>query len=556
MAQGWSVDATDDEITFYEPPAVGTGNIVVTEYAKGAFGGTDVWAVGLWSGRYGYPSEIEFYADRLWLAGSKAEPQRIDGSCIGDYPNFGRSSPIVDSDAVSFTINTRQVNAIKDLIPLDSLLVLTTGGEFLMTGGQDNVVTPSTINIKPQSYYGTGDVQSKTLGESAVYIQKQGNKIRDLGYQFEKDGFRGNDISIWADHLIEGYSFERMEFAPAPWPILWFARNDGVLVGCTYMPEQEVVGWHRHDTGRSLEDAASGDGTVLDVCCLPGDDETETYYLVSREVGGETVQYIEQMAPTRYDDPRDYFYVDSGLTYDGRNTGATTLTLTAAGWTEDDEITITADAAIFTGASDVGDGFAISLGDVSVRLVITGYTDTTHVKARSIGTVPASLRAVALTGWVFQRDTISGLDHLEGKTVVGLSDGGVFGDKVVTDGAISLDTPGGVVQVGLPYRAHIETLEVNSAGGESMRGKNKLTYQVDLQVRKTVGVKVGPIWQLDEIPQREFEDYGTAVGESSGVLKKNISADWNRDGGHVHIVSDAPMPMEILSIAPKVAASD
>ena len=548
MAQGWNVDATADTITFYEAPAAGTGNIVVTEYAKGAYGGTDVWAVGLWSGRYGYPSEIEFYADRLWLAGSKSEPQRIDGSCIGDYTNFGRSSPIIDSDAVSFTINTRQVNKIMDLVPLDSLLVLTTGGEFLMTGGQDNVVTPSTINIKPQSYYGTGEVQSRTLGESAVFIQRQGNKIRNLGYQFEKDGFRGDEISVWADHLVEGHAIKRMDFAPAPWPVLWFVRDDGTLVGCSYMPEQEVVGWHRHDT----------DGKVLDVCCLPGDQDTEVYLLVERIIGGVAQQYIEQAAPSLYDDPRDYFYVDCGLTYDGRNTTGTTLTLSSAGgWTEDDELTITADAAIFAGPTDEGDGFAITLGADSVRVVITDYTASTHVKARSIGTVPTALRGVALTGWVFQRDSIGGLDHLEGKAVVGLSDGGVFGETIVTGGKITLAQPGGVVQVGLPYTGHIETLEVNAAGGESMRGKNKLTYQVELQVRQTVGVKVGTSLDLlDEIPQREFEDYGTAVAQTTGVLRKNISAGWSQEGGHVHVISDVPMPMEILAIAPKVAASD
>ena len=40
MAQGWTVNATADTITFYEPPAVGTNNVLVKELADAGQGGT------------------------------------------------------------------------------------------------------------------------------------------------------------------------------------------------------------------------------------------------------------------------------------------------------------------------------------------------------------------------------------------------------------------------------------------------------------------------------------------------------------------------------------
>ena len=547
MAQGWTINATADQITFLEAPPTGTNNIVVTEFAAGAVGGTDVWAVGAWSYRYGYPSEVEFYSDRLWFAGSPSDPQTVWASNIGDYSNFGRSSPIVDSDAVSFTINARQVNAIRELVPLDSLIVLTVGGEWKVTGGSDDVISPSTIGIKPQSYHGVGTIPARTIGESAIMLQEQGQKIRDLAYQFEKDGFRGNEISIWADHLVEGYSFRTIEHAVAPWPVIWLPRNDGVLVGCTYMPEQEVVGWHRHDT----------DGKVLDVCCLPRQDETQTYLLVRREVNGQVVQYIEQMAPTRYEDPLDWKYLDSLLTYDGRNTTATTLTLTTGGgWTEDVDLTATASANLFTGASDEGDILLLEIGETRVRCRIVQYVSATVVTVRSIGTVPAPLRNVAVSGWTFQRDTIGGMGHLEGKTLAALVDGSVQRDLVVSGGAVALQRPGGVVQIGLPYQAHIETLEINAAGGESLRPMKKLMYEVSIQVRGTRGVYVGTrMDQLDPIAQREFEDYDEPTRAHTGIFTKNVSAAWGQDAGHFHIISDDPVPMEILALIPTAAVS-
>lgn len=560
MAQGWTINATVDQITFFEPPQIGVNNVEVKEFAPGGYGGTDVWAVGAWSYRYGFPSEVEFFADRLWLAGSPGDPQAIWASCIGDYVNFGRSSPIVDSDTVSFVINARQVNTVKDLIPLDNLLVMTTGGEYKVTGGQDDVVTPSTIGVKNQGNAGSGDVQSKVIGESAIFIQEEGQKIRDLGYKFEKDGFRGNEISVWADHLFSGYEVKWIEYWKAPWQVIWFVRDDGVRVGCTYMPEQEVIGWHWHDT----------DGKFLDTCALPGKKESECYYLVERFIDGELVQCIEQQAPTMAPTEDDLFFVDCGSTYDGRNATATTLTLsTAGGWTENDELTIEASNSLFVGATDVGDGFSlyrdvdtVEDGKVvttryQVRLVIDSYTDATHVTAHSIGTVPEALRNLALATWTFQRDTIDNLWHLEGKNVVVLQDAAVAGPFLVQNGRITLATPGGVVNVGLPYECEVETLELNAPGGEPMRDQNKLAYKVTILLLSSRGVFAGGVRdKLYPVKTRRFENYGQPPYLKTGVVDCDIPAGWGEDAGRVRIVSTDPLPMEILSITTKAVASN
>lgn len=560
MAQGWTVNGGTDSISFYEPPSAGTNNIVVKELPDTGQGGTDVWAVGSWSGRYGYPSEVEFFGDRLWFAGTPADPQTIWASCIGDYTNFGRSSPIVDSDTVTFVINARQVNTVKDLVPLDNLLVMTTGGEYKVTGGQDDVVTPSTIGVKNQGNAGSGDVQSKMIGDSAIFLQEEGQKVRDLRYQFEKDGFRGNDISVWADHLFAGFEVRWIEYWKAPWQVVWFTRNDGVRVGCTYMPEQEVIGWHWHDT----------DGLFLDACALPGKKESECYYLVQRLIDGEVVQCIEQQAPTQADSEADLWFVDCGAQYDGRNTGSTTIQLsTGAGWTEGDELTVTASSGLFVGASDVGDGFELwrdvttvtdgiaSTERVSLRLVIDAYVDATHAIVRSIGDVPDAFRDVALTTWALQRDTIDNLWHLEGKQVVVLQDAAVAGPFTVEDGRIELATPGGVCNVGLPYSCEVETLELNAPGGEGMRDQNKLAYKVSILLLASRGVKAGAIGdQLYPIPDRRFENYGQAPFLKTGVVDCPIPAGWGVDAGRVRIVSDDPLPMEILSITTHAVSSN
>lgn len=559
MAQGWNVDSTADTITFYEPPANGAA-IVVSQYGASGRGGTNVWAVGAWAPRFGFPQEVEFFNDRLWFASTPTDSQTIWASGIGEYYDFGRSSPIVDSDAVTFAINSRQVNTVKELVPLDSLLIMTTGGEYKTTGGQDDVVTPSTIGVKNQGNAGIGKVPAKLIGESAIFVQEEGQKIRDLRYTFEKDGFRGNDISVWADHLFEGHEVQAIEHWKAPWGVVWFIREDGVRVGCTYMPEQEVIGWHWHDT----------DGRYLDVCALPGTKESECYFLVERVIDGEVVQYIEQQAPTRFDDESDLFFVDCGVTYDGRNTGTGTLTLSGTGWTENDELTITSSAAIFTGVSDVGDGFEITR-DVTaagedgvlvtttytVRMLIDEYVSSTVVLAHSVGTVPEALRNVATTAWTFRRDTIGNLWHLNGKSVNVLQDAAVAGPYIVQNGQITLDYPGGVVHIGLPYACEVETLELNSGGGEPMRDQMKLAYKASILVLGTRGVFAGNAGgAMYPIPERRFENYGQPPFLKTGVFDCLIPAGWGVDAGRVRFTSTDPLPMEILSITIRAVASN
>lgn len=560
MSQGWYINAAADTITFYEPPPSGTGNIEVRQMPSGGTGGTDVWAMGAWSKAYGYPTEVEFFGDRLWFAGSPSEPQAIWASCIGDYANFGRSSPMVDSDAVTFAINARHVNVIRELLPLDNLLALTTGGEYKLTGGSDEVVTPSTIGAKPQGNSGIGDLPAQVIGDSAIFVQAEGQKIRDMRYQFEKDGFRGDDIGVWADHLITGYMIESMTYWKAPWQVVWFTRDDGVRVGFTYMPEQDVIGWHWHDT----------DGSFMDACSLPGTTESECYYMVRRFIDGEWVQFVEQQAPTRAYTESDLFFVDCGVQYDGRNTGATTIRITSAGgWDEESQLTITASDPIFVGDNDIGDGFMFwrdveevdegvrSVRRVSVRLVIDAYVSSTVVRARSIGSVPSELRNTARPTWTLQRDTIDNLWHLEGKVVSVLQDAAVAGPFLVQNGRITLQTPGGVVNVGLPYEAEIETLELNDPGGESMRDKNKLAYKVAILLLASRGVSAGGVRdKLYPVKERSYEDYGQPPFLKSGVVDVDIPAGWGPDAGRVRIVSSDPLPMEVLSITTRAVSSN
>lgn len=83
--------------------------------------------------------------------------------------------------------------------------------------------------------------------------------------------------------------------------------------------------------------------------------------------------------------------------------------------------------------------------------------------------------------------TITGLDHLEGETVVMLCDGAVLKpDQVVVGGEITLPSSCSKAVVGLPYEARIQTLRID-AGSENgtPQGKTGRIHNLTIRVRNT-----------------------------------------------------------------------
>lgn len=539
-SQGWSINATTDQITFLLAPPAGTNNIEVKEYGTGGRNVTDVWAIAAWSDEYGYPSEVEFFSDRLVFAGTPTQPQALWFSKAGNYRDFGRSQPIVDDDSITATINARQVNAVKDLLPLDKLIIMTTGGEWETGTGEGDVLTPTTIAFKPQTYHGSTGVPALVIGDVGLHVQRGGKVIRTLGYQFERDGYRGNDITVFSSHLFEGRQVVEWDYAQTPLSVVWAVRDDGVLLALTFMLEQEVIGWTPMEV----------DGAVESVCCIPEGAEDVLYAVIRRTVDGEERRYVERLSTRVVEDIREATFLDSFLSYDGRNAGATTMTATAASWLVGDEVTLTASASTFS-AGDLQDVIVLGFGaGLNVRLRITGYTSATEVTAEIDTPVPAAYRNAAVTDWGFARDGISGLDHLEGRTVTILCDGRVQDERVVSGGAIALDEPGVLVHVGLPYTADFETLEVNLPGGETPRLNTKLIKRLGLIVKDTRSIRAGPDFDhLDEYESRSDEDMTAPPALKQDLVEMWIQGDWSQRG-RVCVRQADPLPMTILAVIP------
>jgi hypothetical protein len=495
-----------------------------------------------------YPSAVSYFEQRRCFAGTINEPQKIWMTRSGTESDMSYSIPTRDDDRIEFRVAAREANTIRHIIPLTQLLLLTAAAEWRVSSVNSDVVTPSSISVRPQSYVGASNVQPAIINNSLVYCAARGGHVRELGYSWQSNGFITGDLSLRAAHLFDTYELVDMCYSKAPHPIIWFVSTSGDLIGLTYIPEQQLGAWHHHDT----------DGVFESCTVVAEGGEDVLYVVVKRTVNGSTVRYIERQASRVFENVEECFFVDSGLTYNGTNTTAVTMTVTGGTtWGPADSLTITASSATFAypATTDVGDAIVLTGTDgTQYRILINATSSTTVATGRVDKVIPAALRSTATTSWSFARNSISGLSHLEGKTVNILTDGAVHPQRVVTSGSIDLERAATIVTVGLPIIADMQTLpmaaQIDAGFGQ---GRVKNVNKAWLRVFQSSGIFIGPNENnLVEAKQRSTEPYGTAPALKSQEILIVLTPTW-ADSGQVFVRQSDPLPLTLVGMTLEVS---
>ena len=291
---------------FVNPDFVTTGVVKITAVTDathasatvvqklGGTTATNEWNEGAWSPRRGYPCAIAYYEERMIFAGTRNNPNRVWGSKTGDWDNFLIGDK--DDDALDFTLASDTVNTILWMCQHDALVIGTIDSEWTLSASdRDAALTPSNFRVKRQSVYGTSSAQALIVGDTILFVQRGKRKVREFVYSWEKDGYSCPDMTILADH-ISGSGIVECALQRVPDTLLWCVLADGSLACLTYEREQEIIGWHRHDT----------EGSVASIAVIPDGDRDKLYLAVRR--GSNYV--IEEMCAAA-----DNWYLDSAKRY-------------------------------------------------------------------------------------------------------------------------------------------------------------------------------------------------------------------------------------------------
>jgi hypothetical protein len=132
-----------------------------------------------------------------------------------------------------------------------------------------------------------------------------GSEVRTLGYAFDIDGYKSNDVSIFSPGFFKGFSLNSWSYAEEPMSVVWAVRSDGKMPAFTWQQEQQVWGWTLCET----------DGAILDVATIKEGGESRTYLLVRRTIAGVERVFVERIASAKWEDQLEACYLDCALTF-------------------------------------------------------------------------------------------------------------------------------------------------------------------------------------------------------------------------------------------------
>ena len=500
------------------------------------------------TGSNNYPGAVSYFEQRRVFAGTNNDPQNIWMTKSGTESNMSFGLPIRDDDRIEFRVAAREANTIRHIVPLTQLLLLTGSAEWRITSVNSDAITPTSISVKPQSYVGANNSQPVIVNNSLVYAAARGGHIRELGYNWQANGFITGDLSLRAPHLFDNFTIVDMALAKAPIPIVWMVSSSGKLIGLTYVPEQQIGAWHQHDT----------DGTFESVACVSEGDDDVTYCVIKRTINGATKRYIERMGTRLFATQRDNFFVDSGGTYNGTNTN-NSRTVTISGgtnYTKGESVTVTTNYNLFNAppsVADKDDAIVLVDGTTLYRLTIQSTSSQTVATAKLDKDLPASLRNTGINTYEVARNVISGISWLEGKKLNILADGAVHPQKTVSSGSITLDRAASVVHLGLPYESDLNTLPMALQVEAFGQGRVKNLNHVWLRVLESSGIFAGPSAdKLVEAKQRTVEPYGSPPNLKTQDIKIMLTPQW-QDNGQLFVRQTDPLPLTVVGLTLEVS---
>ena len=451
-------------ITTYTDATHVTGDVVEDLSSADA---TSQWYAQEWSAAFGYPRFVGFFEQRLFYASNTSRPQTIWFSQSGDYYDFSVSSPVVASDACTFTLDSGTQNKIQWVKSSRQLIIGTLGDEWSVGGSGYEPLSFSSIQAHSHTNHGGEALTALRIGPVILFLERLGRKVEQLVYDFNSDSYTSVDLSVLAPDLTDNYTIIDWTYQQTPNGIVWSVRDDGELLGLTFKREHDVVGWHEHDT----------QGEFISCSSIPGAVEDDLWVIVKRTIGGTDKYFIEKKAPEFLsDDVLDSYFLDSFLVYEG----VAADTISGLDHLEGMKIDVLGEGMVFSGLTVTNGEVTLS---IEVEKAVAGLSYTSEL-------VPVPQEYEMKSGSSFTR--IRRTDHID--VLLHQSLGLVVGRYDSEEGEVATEevpfrSPADAVNAAVPLSDNIIRVALNSGADRSTR----------LFVRQTQPLPLTVLGLVDEV---------------------------------------------------------
>lgn len=274
-----------------------------------------------------YPTAVGYQGQRKVYGGGYKSPQWLRMSRTATDDNFGYHIPLQDTDSIQIRFSARDGNGVKHLVPMSDLMILTSSAVWRLSS--DGAITAASVSVNKQSSEGANDVTPVEVGGAAIFASDQTGHVHEISLAKSITvSYQTLDLSIMCPQLFDEYKIIDCALLRKPMNIIYFVRDDGVLLSLTYEPQQQVWAWAEHET----------EGKFLSVAAIPEENQTVLYALIERN-GFYT---IERMLTRQPSDMQDKCHLDGSFHYKG----AAVTSLSGLDWLEGKTVSVFADGGV------------------------------------------------------------------------------------------------------------------------------------------------------------------------------------------------------------------
>lgn len=515
-------------------------------------GGFVVQVVPMFSATGDYPACGTLYQERLCVGGSDNNPTRLNGSVIGDYPDF-IADPNADDYAIQFTLVSNQVNQLLNMIGTpNALLIGTSGGVWVVEGSNGSALSQTNVTASVQTSLGVGKLEPQLVNSSAIFVSRSLRIITFLVFNFASNQWESNDLTRLNRNITLGTGeadsgLAQTAFQMEPYPIFWAVRNDGQLIGLVFNTQDQVYAWFRVNMlpyGGFIESAAVITGSGQ---------EDQLVVVVKRTVNGLTKRYVEYFMPQEiFGQLSNAFMVHCGLQWNGGASVAIT------GISNADPPVVVAPGHGFS------NGMTVQITGVQGMTEINSDPTSAYTVQNATGNtfelagMDTTLFGVYTQGGIVKQVTnqVTGMSYLLGSTVVAVGDGAlILQPTVVTSDVIDFPYYSNRITIGIPYQYTLQpTNPVLASQGATTRGMPQKLNRVTLSLYQAMGGQYGE--DLDHMYDITYGQ-GTMAQQpamSTFELTRDMDCDWS-DESTFFVTQNDPLPFTLRGIVFRMSAN-
>lgn len=220
------------------------------------------------SAKRGHPAAVAIHQNRLVFGGTLDQPDTLFFSKIGSFYNFDVGEAL-DNEAIIATAATGTVNSIRHLVSNRDLQIFTNSSEFYVPTFENKAITPTNLQIKKQTPYGSSFTQPVEIDGATVFVQSNGRIVREYIYTDSEQAYSASPVSSIASHMIDNPKYSTVAHSGFNQPDSYaaFTNEDGTLALFSSNRTERRASWTKLtvEGGRFSSLASIGDRMFANV---------------------------------------------------------------------------------------------------------------------------------------------------------------------------------------------------------------------------------------------------------------------------------------------------